>query len=188
MVRTVQALIAIDLGFDPRAVVSADLLVDGRAARRPGRPHGGDRARQSTPWREAAGIGGGPLAEECSSEASPFQATRGIGYVEVDAVSPGLLRRAWRSTDGRSLLRPWRRRQGRTRADPGEPDCRSQLLERRTRWGRRSCGDHAVGCTSSVSSLIFVGRRSRRSRTDDLPVEQPVAKLLGRQHVDQSRW
>jgi putative ABC transport system permease protein len=91
MVRTVQALGAIDLGFDASAVVSADLHVDGGDMRGAQDVHTTIIERvKALPGVKAAGIGIGPLAGGMFIGGLVVPGDdRDFGRVRVDAVSPG---------------------------------------------------------------------------------------------------
>jgi putative ABC transport system permease protein len=91
MVRTVAALNAIDLGFDPRAVVSADLQSRGKDFAASQDIHIAIAERVKTlPGVKAAGVGSGPLLGGMGTGGLTVQGdARVFDNVRVDAVSPG---------------------------------------------------------------------------------------------------
>jgi putative ABC transport system permease protein len=91
MVRTVQALNAIDLGFDPSAVVAADLRFSWDSlARTQDMQMAVIERVKAMPGVKAAGIGGGPLAGGMFAGGLTIPGdSRELPFVRVDAVSPG---------------------------------------------------------------------------------------------------
>jgi putative ABC transport system permease protein len=91
MVRTVAALNAIDLGFDPRSVVSADLQARGTDMATSQDIHNAIAERvRALPGVRAAGVGVGPLVGGMGIGGLRLPAdTRVFDSVRVDAVSPG---------------------------------------------------------------------------------------------------
>jgi predicted permease len=91
MVRTVQALGAIDLGFDPAGVVAADLRSTGRDFAVTQEFHLAVIERvKALPGVRAAGIGMGPLFGSMFTGGLVVPGNkRDFGLVRVDAVSPG---------------------------------------------------------------------------------------------------
>jgi predicted permease len=91
MVRTVRALDAIDLGFDPRQVVVARLNLDARNFARTQDRHMAIVERvKALPGITAAGIGSGPLTGGMGIGGLVVPGNpREFDFVRVDAVSPG---------------------------------------------------------------------------------------------------
>jgi putative ABC transport system permease protein len=92
MVRTVAALNAIDLGFDPRSVVSADLqAAGGKDLATTAEIHSAIAERvKALPGVRAAGVGVGPLLSGMFTGGLTVQGDRReFDNVRVDAVSPG---------------------------------------------------------------------------------------------------
>jgi len=91
MVRTLAALNAIDLGFNPRSVVSADLQARGTDLAASQDMHSAIAERvRALPGVRAAGVGVGPLLGGMGIGGLRLPAdTRVFDNVRVDAVSPG---------------------------------------------------------------------------------------------------
>ena len=103
----------------------------------------------------------------CSSVDCAFPAMReNSRQFVVDAVSPGYFEALGVRLAGRPVLRGARRREDGQRRHPGEPVRRPSVLERRRsdrqRAAPRLINDRHRACTSSASSPIFAGRRSRQ--------------------------
>ena len=132
MVRTLRALNAIELGFDPRAVVSADL-----SSMEAGLREAQDvdttiiERVKALPGVRAAGIGLGPLARR-NGPRRPHHSGRpeGVGHGRCGRSEPRLLRGAWRAAAGRPLLRTARCSPRRTNGGSGQSVCCAHLLER----------------------------------------------------------